>query len=158
MQITMTGLPQCSITVMIDNYANLTQIAPVKLCTVFPCIMVSERKCCDGFDSGSFQCHRCDSYFTYCLRKVDTLTAGCPEDGHIMSSDGNPNYVSIDFSQSTVLGLVNPLIFQGPSIWGYVMTKSLRMIMSPELVQHWHYTCTCSSIVAFIVQIGSLVI
>ena len=71
--------------------------------------------CCDGFDSGSFDCYRCDSFFTYCLRNVDTLTAGCPEDVNIMRSGVNPDDAPIDFSQNTVLGLDNPLVFQGLS-------------------------------------------
>ena len=110
MQITLTGLPQYEVEVTIDGYTNPNQARPS--CNhVTDCPYTS---CCDGFNSMSFVCHRCDSFFTYCLRSVDTLRDGCPEGGNnTIRSDVNPDDASIDFSQNTVLGLDNPLVFQG---------------------------------------------
>ena len=104
--IQLTGLPQYEIAVTIGGYTNPRHSR--QSCSSSVCF----RACCDGHD-GSGGCHRCDSFFTYCLKDIDTLTPGCPEGGTIMMSDVNPNDASIDFSQNTVLGLDNPLVFQG---------------------------------------------
>ena len=109
MQTTLTRLPQYEIVVMIDGYTNPYNARPISSsCSGSQC----SRICCDGHD-GQGGCYRCDSFFTYCLRNVDTLKTDCPEGGTIMRSDVNPNDASVDFSQNTVLGLDNPLIFQG---------------------------------------------
>ena len=105
MQITLTRLPQYKIAVMISSYTNPVQARIL-------CSSCMDIVCCDGHDSLG-GCLRCDSFFTYCLRNVDTRTDDCPEDGTIMMSDVNPNDASIDFSQNTVLGLNNPIVFQG---------------------------------------------
>ena len=106
MQITLSRLPQYKIEVMIDSYTNPYDRLPN--CDGLRCFRV----CCDGHD-GSGGCRRCDSFFTYCLKDIDTLTPSCPENGTIMMSDANPDDAYIDFSQNTVLGLNNPLVFQG---------------------------------------------
>ena len=110
MQITLTGIPQYEIAVTIDGYTNPQQ---TRCSNNMNICRHRHNECCDGFNSGTFECNRCDSFFTYCLRNFDTLTTGCPEDGSTMRSDVNPNDASIDFSQNTVLGLDNPLVFQG---------------------------------------------
>ena len=102
----LTGLPQYEIVVMIGGYTN--PYHGRQSCSNSACLRV----CCDGHD-GSGNCHRCDSFFIYCLRNFDTLTADCPEGGTVMRSNVNPDDASIDFSQNTVLGLDNPLVFQG---------------------------------------------
>ena len=107
MQITLTRLPHYNIVVMIGDYTN-PHHSRLSTCNFSRCF----KTCCDGHD-GSGRCYHCDSFFTYCLRHVDTLTADCPEGGTIMRSDVNPNNKSIDFSQNTVLGLDNPLVFHG---------------------------------------------
>ena len=111
-QITSTRLPQYKISVMIGNYTNPMQ-SRILCVDAMQCINNWSPQCCDGHD-GDGNCHHgCDSFFTYCLRNVDSLTAGCPEGGNIMRSAINLNDASIDFSQNTVLGLHNPLVFQG---------------------------------------------
>ena len=111
MQLTLTKLPQYKVAILVGNYTNPHQNRPYKSrCTNGHGWIKS---CCDGFDGSSFTCCRCDSFFMYCLRNVDTLTAGCPESGTIMRSTVNLNDTSVDFSQNNVLGLDNPLIFQG---------------------------------------------
>ena len=98
---------------MISNYTNPHQHKLWgSVCFSSSC----ETDCCDGFNQHSFSCNDgCDSFFTCCLRNINTLTAGCPDlDGNTTRSSAvNPNDAPIDFSQDTVLGLENPLIFQG---------------------------------------------
>ena len=84
--------------------------------------------CCDGLNSTSSLCHHCDSYFAYCLRNVGTLTAGCPEDGNTMRSDTNTNNTFIDFSQNTVFGLDNPLVFHGLNGTWNVSIHSMQIL------------------------------
>ena len=93
--------------VMISSYTNSDH--SIQNCGRFSCF----RTCCDEHDDSGTKCLGCDSFFTYCLRNVDTLTPGCPEDGTIMMSDVNPDDAYIDFSMNTVLGLDNPLVFHG---------------------------------------------
>ena len=70
--------------------------------------------CCDDLNvttcTGQL---RCDNQFTYCLRSHNTsaTTGGCQ--GASLSSNVNTDGEDIDFSQSTVLGLPNPLTLIG---------------------------------------------
>lgn len=62
-------------------------------------------------------CTRCNTYFQYCLLPFGTTTSSrqpltCAP---IASSIPSGNGAFIDFSQSTVLGLPNPLVFNGIS-------------------------------------------
>lgn len=72
---------------------------------------VIERGCCDNFlttvCSGSLSC---DSFFTYCIGNGDR---GCADPLQQRTSTVNENDGPVNFSQSTVLGLENPLILQG---------------------------------------------
>ena len=113
-QATSSRLAQYEIAVMIGGYINPHQVRQISNSSCNPSRSRCDNMCYDGH-AGSEVCHRCDSFFTYCLRNVDTatLSAGCPEGGNILKSDINPNDTSIDFSQNPVLGLDNPLIFQG---------------------------------------------
>ena len=74
--------------------------------------------CCDNWESTSCgsvgSSRRCDTYFQYCL--LDPGTAfSLPITCNIraQSPQANSNDAAIDFSQSTVLGLSNPLILSG---------------------------------------------
>ena len=106
MQVIFAGLPQYEVEVMIGGYTNPPQLIRIGCNDFRQCF----HTCCDGFNSTSSSCHRCDSFFTYCLRNVDTVTSGCPEGGN-MTSGTNINDASIYFSQNTVLGMDNPLVF-----------------------------------------------
>ena len=76
-----------------------------------------ELGCCDDYDStectGSF---RCDTYFEYCLLPVETaitrdrLQCNPVATSTVLTDDG-----PIDFTQSVVLGLSNPLQLSGTS-------------------------------------------
>ena len=77
---------------------------------------VEPRRCCDDFNrySNCFQGNRgreCDSYFTYCLRPYGTTFRGCFT-YETVTSTVNTDDGPLDFSQSTVLGLPNPLQLQ----------------------------------------------
>ena len=69
------------------------------------------RGCCDRFRttdcSGDLLC---DSFFTYCVGSDD---GGCVDPLQQRTSAVNINDGPVNFSQSTVLGLENPLILQG---------------------------------------------
>ena len=72
-------------------------------------------QCCDG---GSGPCtngnKRCDSFFTYCLRPLGTSGFNCgSSSGSEIQSGVNWNDAAVNFSQSTVLGLTNPINFPG---------------------------------------------
>ena len=79
------------------------------------------RSCCDDF-SRNDRCtdddRECDSYFIYCLRPFETSNTregGCSNFHEKMISGVNTddNQSGIDFSQSKVLGLDNPLHLHG---------------------------------------------
>ena len=75
------------------------------------CLNQYPKKCCDDFsrDSNCIEDGReCDSYFTYCLRPITTTGRGCSV-YETMTSTVNTDDGPLDFSQSTVLGLPNPL-------------------------------------------------
>ena len=113
-QITMTRPPHYEIVVMVVNYTNPSHSARRQ--TSNSC-RGSNCSCCDGSRDGSGNCTGgCDTSFVYCLRKVDTLDgSGCPGGVPILRSSTNYDDTFIDFSQNTVLGLKNPLVFQGLS-------------------------------------------
>ena len=69
--------------------------------------------CCDHHDRSICTSNgdRCDSFFIYCLRTIGS-TGICSYFGNQMSLV-NPEDGIIDFNQSLVLGLDNPLQLQG---------------------------------------------
>jgi hypothetical protein len=71
--------------------------------------------CCDRHDLGTClqEGVRCDSYFFYCLRTIDSSGRGsCSYSGNRVSAV-NLNDGSVDFNQSLVLDLENPLQLPG---------------------------------------------
>ena len=77
------------------------------------------RRCCDDRDlescGSSNGDRRCDTFFIFCLRPLFTTGFGCGSNsGSVMRSDVNQNDATrIDFSQSTFLGLSNPVNLTG---------------------------------------------
>ena len=76
------------------------------------------QSCCDALNiTSTTQCtdgeNRCDSYFTYCLRPYGTLEESDCSTYENMTSAVNTDDGPLDFSQSTVLGLPNPLKLPG---------------------------------------------
>lgn len=78
-------------------------------------------RCCDdvnlflcGFLTGDRQC---DTFFVFCLRPLGTTELGCGSNttsGSMIRSDVNENDATIiDFSQSSFLGLSNPINLTG---------------------------------------------
>ena len=71
--------------------------------------------CCDAFRQisnciGNFSC---DSFFVYCLRQpIGRIGRDCSYFGDQMS-DSNRDDGRLDFSQSPLLGLENPIVLQG---------------------------------------------
>ena len=80
----------------------------------------SQLHCCDTSSNTELDCSNnpCDSYFTYCLRPFSEvqLTISRCFSGQI-TSRANPNDGHLDFSQSTVLGLNNPLRLFGQGVY-----------------------------------------
>lgn len=73
------------------------------------------RGCCDQFSENNF-CSmnlRCDSFFTYCLQLVGSTETECSYSGSVMSATNWNDSQTIDFSNSTVLNLQNPLTLPG---------------------------------------------
>ena len=72
------------------------------------------RGCCDDFDmsmcTGS---DLCDSFFNYCLQDLGSEEIQCSYPGSRNSTFNTDDSMTIDFSESTVLGLENPLILPG---------------------------------------------
>ena len=71
--------------------------------------------CCDGRQDCVSGNRRCDTFFTFCLRPLGTTGFGCgsPSSGSEIQSEVNQNDAAIDFSQSTFLGLSNPIVIPG---------------------------------------------
>ena len=73
--------------------------------------------CCDGSGVCTSGFRRCDTRFFFCLRPAlnSPVTTDCdPNNNSVMQSNvENDNDENFDFTQSTFLGLTNPLIFQG---------------------------------------------
>ena len=72
--------------------------------------------CCDAFTLTTCTgLLRCDNQFAYCLRSHNTpaTTRGCQGYTSTLRSDVNTDARRIDFSQSTLLGLPNPLRLTG---------------------------------------------
>ena len=88
--------------VQLLDYNNPTQQAVVS----------GQFACCDGC-IGTFR-RRCDTFFIFCLRPLDTTGLGCgSSSGSEIQSGVNVNDADIDYSGSTVLGLNNPLNLPG---------------------------------------------
>ena len=92
--------------------------------------------CCDDFagrrcttpNRGS----RCDTYFEYCLLPLNTVASNGPVPCTVRArSNPATDDSAINFAQSTVLGLSNPLVLREPSsAWNvsYVCIESLRLL------------------------------
>ena len=77
-----------------------------------------EGDCCDpvpGADSTCSRNERCDSYFIFCLRPLNTTQRGC--DAHNITSEVAENNASIDFTNSTFLGITNPFHLNASGPW-----------------------------------------
>ena len=75
-------------------------------------------ECCDGSGMCTSGFRRCDTRFFFCLRPTlnSPINTDCDlNNDSVMQSNAEPdNYdANFDFTQSTFLGLTNPLIFQG---------------------------------------------
>ena len=100
--------------VRLFNYAN-----PSGRCQGCPLRSTSNSgvlsSCCDDFGRFFRTCNSyrlCDNYFIYCLRPFGSTEIGCSSyvnSTSTVNTDDGP----IDFSQGTVLGLPNPLLFKG---------------------------------------------
>ena len=94
--------------------------------------------CCDDFagrrcttpNRGS----RCETYFEYCLLPLNTIASNGPVPCTVRArSNPATDDSAINFAQSTVLGLSNPLVLREPSsAWNVSYTtlciKSLRLL------------------------------
>ena len=75
--------------------------------------------CCDPLPGSKSNCSkvaRCDSYFTFCLRPLNTPSTqrGC--DTSNLTSKVHKD-ASIDFTNSTFLGTANPLFLNASGPW-----------------------------------------
>ncbi len=79
-------------------------------------------ECCDQIDNTNCtnEPGRCDTYFSYCLRRFNTNTNGCPDLGTVVRSENASDRNFITFSQPIVLGLTNPLNLPGLSLFWQV--------------------------------------
>ena len=73
----------------------------------------SHQECCDApADTRCSGRALCDSSFTYCLRGIGSTGRNCSYFGN-RTSNSNSDDGPINFSQSRVLGLENPVILEG---------------------------------------------
>ena len=119
------GLYQIEVTVF--GYDN-----PTGRCQ--ECLEEGVRGCCDNFESTSCSgSSLCDSFFIYCLRAVGSTGRGCSYFGNRISNV-NVDDGSLNFSQSTVLGLENPTVLQG-----LTDTYTVYILLSPaEFIHETH--------------------
>ena len=69
--------------------------------------------CCDFHDRTiCMGLERCDSYFFYCLRPIGSTGRNCSYFGNLISASIDDDGF-INFNQSSVLGLENPLELPG---------------------------------------------
>ena len=87
-----------------------------------------ELGCCDNYDARTcIGSNRCDTYFEYCLLPLETAITTdrirCNPDATstVLTDDG-----PIDFTQSVVLGLSNPLLLNGASTMWTVSKIEVR--------------------------------
>ena len=109
MFVIVQGLYQVEVRLL--GYENPTQRC--QGCRVFGSQRV--RSCCDDF-SRSTRCdgdRKCDSYFIYCLRPLQSQEGSCSNSDRTVTSAVNTDDEMIDFSQSKVLGLNNSFQLQG---------------------------------------------
>ena len=104
--------------VRLHDYTNPTSKCP-------GCIEVlnSEPGCCDlyGELTSCVSNQRCDTYFTYTLRPLDSTQMGnncsVPDSANhtnqTLTSSSNQDDGPLDFNSETVLGLRNPFILHG---------------------------------------------
>lgn len=85
-------------------------------------MLSTEPGCCDRYNKFRSPCEsdeRCDSYFTYFVRRLGSTDRGenCTQGSSLSEQQGislpNVDDASIDFSNATVLGLANPLVLRG---------------------------------------------
>ena len=73
-------------------------------------------ECCDGTGTCTNGFRRCDTFFIFCLRPFGSgnpLSCGSSSGSEMQSNVSIDADATFDFSQSTFLGLSNPLVFQG---------------------------------------------
>ena len=91
----------------------------------------SERGCCDRFLTTVCRGDLlCDSFFTYCIGNGDR---GCLDPLQQRMSAVNVNDGPVNFSQSTVLGLENPLILQGLTYAYHVCVNSITYRLAEDV-------------------------
>ena len=97
----------------LNDYSNPNQLRIV-FCPPLQGGSVCNYVCCD---SGPGACtsggRRCDTFFIFCLRPLRAGSGlGC-NSGTVLQSRVNVNDATIDFSQSSFLGLNNPFTLPG---------------------------------------------
>ena len=87
--------------------------------------------CCDEFNRLS-NCDGndlCDSFFVYCLRQpIGKTGRGCSYFSNRIISDSNTNDGHLNFSQSPILGLENPIV-----LWG-LTGASIYMVINTTII------------------------
>ena len=97
--------------VQVTSYAN-----PTNRCEECGQQRGLSQTCCDATRNNSCTgSTRCDNQFSYCLRAVGTKpsTLGGCNNTTMVTTEVNFNGEVVDFNQSTVLGLPNPLSLTG---------------------------------------------
>ena len=94
--------------------------------------------CCDPQSGGDHSCtggERCDNYFTFCLRPLNTshTQRGC--DTPNITSEVALNNASIDFTQPTFLGITNPFHMNVSGLW-----QVSFFLLKPLLLTHMTHT------------------
>ena len=132
--------------VMLYGYRNPTG-------TCEDCVIGQTHGCCDRHNTTECSNFLCDTYFDYCLRPLGSKeegAGGCSYSGYIVTPTFNRNDGFINFSQSTVLGLDNPLILPGlTNDWNVSLTNNLITIMSPRCIICM--TCNASTYTGIII-------
>ena len=127
MCVLVDGLYQLEVTVF--GYNN-----PTGRCQ--DCLEEGIRGCCDNFESTSCSgSSLCDSFFIYCLRTIGSTGRGCSYFGNQIS-DSNMEDAPLNFSQSTVLGLENPIVLQGLTSAYTVMSLKLSHNTTSQYLVH----------------------
>ncbi len=93
--------------------------------------------CCDRHDRGTcLDGDRCDSYFLYCLSTIDSSGRDCSYSGNRVSTV-NMDDGSVDFNQSVVLDLENPLQLLGLTDVYEAVSYSLNCSLMTLEIMHF---------------------
>ena len=115
-----------NLSITVNSYTNVNNLCIECMDEGIGCCDDFESRRCTTLNRGS----RCETYFEYCLLPLNTVASGGPISCTVRArSNPATDDSAINFAQSTVLGLSNPLVFREPSSAWNVSNITVRYIL-----------------------------